>query len=206
MILAISGVAGSGKDTLANIIIDLQKKDNIISTKNKIGIKSFVAFQVKKFADPLKHVCSIITGLPIEHFYDREYYNAMIPNLNMTIREFMQKMGTEVGRNINENVWCYALLGKYQSHRNWIITDTRFENEAGFVKMAGGYLIKITRPEHQEITIFGDQKNHASETGLSSYKEWDYEVVNDGTEEDLIAKIYPFLVKIGVCQMREQNV
>jgi hypothetical protein len=127
----------------------------------------------------------------------------------MTIREFLQKLGTDAIRNgLHEDTWLNAFWidykpigGKmispnypkdYTSGRfefpNWIITDCRFENEYNSVKERGGLMIKVERPS-------SGTDNHASETGLDSITDWDYVIQNDGTINDLIEKVKAILIK-----------
>lgn len=85
-----------------------------------------------------------------------------------TYRELLQRVGTEAMRNqIHENVWVNALFSDYRSEDsfdtktnetkvrivpvfpNWIITDTRFPNEAKAIKDRDGILIRVNRPLKQ---------------------------------------------------------
>jgi hypothetical protein len=74
---------------------------------------------------------------------------------------------------------------------NWIITDTRFPNEAQAIKDAGGIIIRVTRPG------IGPVNDHPSETGLNQWK-FDYEIQNDGTLENLINSVKIFKQKFGI--------
>src|SRR5690606_36298880 len=82
-------------------------------------------------------------------------------------RGFLQKLGTEVGRNLHPRAWEYALFADYKSQRekievdgaeeyqdvypNWIITDVRFENEAEAIRSRGGLNIRVFRPGHIRV-------------------------------------------------------
>lgn len=57
-------------------------------------------------------------------------------------------------------------------HPNWIITDTRFPNEAEAIKKKKGIIIRVERPGIKPINA------HPSETGLDSWK-FDYKIVNN---------------------------
>ena len=65
----------------------------------------------------------------------------------MTNREFLQYFGTEVGRNIDKDLWIKALMYSYgrDKESHWIIPDVRFPNEADAIRNAGGVLWKIER-------------------------------------------------------------
>ncbi len=122
-------------------------------------------------------------------------------NALMSVRELLQKIGTDALRdNLHQDVWVNALMVDYiekssecgtskkgtvvncSKYPNWIITDTRFLNEAQAIKKAGGIIIRIERPGVKPINP------HPSETGLDSWK-FDYVINNDGSLTDLTKKI-----------------
>lgn len=142
-----------------------------------------------------------------------------------TPRLLMQLLGTECGRNIiHPNVWVNATLSDYRpygyekgSNKNvadvledihfntlnyldWIITDTRFPNEADAVKSRDGINIRLNRPNPKGI--INDFENsdinlHPSETALDNYT-FDYVIENNGTIEDLIIKVKEILIKENI--------
>jgi hypothetical protein len=112
----------------------------------------------------------------------------------ITVREFLQQLGTEAMRyNLHENVWVNALFSKYKvtkiEHSNyytedypkWIVTDMRFPNEMQAIKDHGGICIRLVRGQ------FPTSK-HSSETSLDNRNDWDELVYNTGTLEDLYEK------------------
>jgi hypothetical protein len=114
----------------------------------------------------------------------------------MTVREFLQKLGTDGLRDgLHSNTWVNALMADYRSSPtdkvdcdNWIITDTRFSNEAKAIKDNGGIVIRVNRPGVEAINA------HPSETGLDN---WNFDMVieNDGTLEDLVWKVRDLIYK-----------
>jgi hypothetical protein len=103
---------------------------------------------------------------------------------------------------------------------NWIITDMRFPNEMEAVEEKEGITIRVVRypktveqsrgPENVETIPFdptnqkhmdlwkGDSSRlHPSETALDDAK-FDYEIINDGTIEDLIEKVRALLIKENI--------
>ena len=133
----------------------------------------------------------------------------------LTPRLLLQLLGTDCGRNIiHPNIWVNALMSEYkitESYRgvilnkgvftdidwksnnapNWIITDMRFPNELKAVKDRDGITIRVNR---YHITGQGKLNPHSSETALDD-AEFDYEIINDGTIEDLIKKVKKVLLK-----------
>lgn len=71
---------------------------------------------------------------------------------------------------------------------NWIVTDTRFPDEAEAIKTKGGILLRINRFPQRVIV-----NEHISETALDDYKDWDCVISNDGTQMDLIEKVIEFM-------------
>lgn len=191
MIVGISGYAGSGKDTLAKYMIDNLAAGGVIM----------------KFASTLKAVASLLTGIPKEMFEDQEFKKTYMSSdwdmihrsrvlgsdsiittaTKTTIRDFLQKLGTDAIRNgLHENAWVNALVANAkrelsENPNKWVIvTDVRFPNEAEAIRNMGGAVVRIVRPGVSPVNA------HISETALDDY-DFDLYVQNDGTEEDLSA-------------------
>jgi hypothetical protein len=220
MLISVSGIIGSGKDTAASIIQQLTPYHN---------------WEVKKFAGKLKQIASMLTGIPVEKFEDQEFkqtfldynwdsiklvgpgrrqdgfYGPKTPVIeHMTVRDLLQKLGTEAMREgLHNNVWVNALFAEYRPINpeacqsmgnvldytncdwpNWIITDTRFPNELESVKNRKGITMKIVRDSGNTL---GTQ--HISETALNHVTDWDYVVENNGTLEELKQKLFDILSK-----------
>jgi hypothetical protein len=195
MIIGINGYAGSGKDTVGTILQQIDRDSH---------------WEIKKWAGKLKQVAELLTGIPVEKFEDQEFkktnlgkqWNDRINN-PMSVRDFLQKLGTEGLRDgLHTNTWVNALMADYKcvpadrapngwDCNNWIITDTRFPNEAQAIKDADGIIIRVTRPG------IGPVNDHPSETGLNQWN-FDYEIQNDGTLENLINSVKIFKQKFGI--------
>ena len=215
MIIGISGKMGSGKNTVADIIEKL-------CLTNK-GPK----FEQKLFAGKLKTIASILTGIRVSKFEDQEFKKTDLPNewvyiengyaaRNMTVRDFLQKLGTEAMRDgLHENVWVNALMADYKwyvkewdelgnetvgEYPNWIITDMRFPNEMEAVVERQGITIRVVRPKPREMFLMNattviDTRipEHPSETALDN-AEFDYIIDNDGTLDELVEKVREILI------------
>jgi len=216
MIIGLSGYAGSGKDEVGKMICNLSHR-----------------FRVRKFSDKLKLVASILTGHHDSEFDDQEFKASSLsmdwfvwsskldvtgtnvepkysvtPELRaMTVREFLQKLGTEAIRHgLHENTWVNALMADYHLEDSvlkfdvnvkinipksyWVITDTRFLNEAEAIKERGGVVVRIDRPG------VGPMNNHKSETELDHY-DFDYRISNSGDIKDLKNKVKQLLYDIN---------
>ena len=216
MIIGINGRINSGKDTVGNLIKDINCENN---------------WEIKKFARKLKETASLLTGIPVKKFEDQEFkktfldahwnkeifenktsldkdnkaYNKSIVK-PMTVREMLQIIGTDALRNnLHQDVWVNALMCDYipysvrgsdyeEYESNWIITDMRFPNEMQAVKANGGITIRVVRPSNKEIPL---DLLHSSETSLDN-AEFDYEIINDGKLEDLIEKVEKIILHINL--------
>ena len=208
MIIGASGKIGSGKDTVGEIIQKLCLTNN--------GPK----FEIKKYAGKLKQMASLLTGIPVEDFEDQEFKKSYLGaewgtvksnplnavpvfadvsfNELMSVRELLQKLGTEAIRDgLHPNAWVNALMCEYKRPKmseynpsNWIITDVRFPNELEAVEDVKGLTIKVVRPVEKSKTSV---RLHPSETSLDK-AEFDYEIINDGSIEDLIEKVRQILI------------
>lgn len=268
-LLGISGYLSSGKDTVGQIIQYLtsdcsksQGKHYRTFEKWKQSGQGDNSYQgwyqsdwkIKKYAEKLKQIASILTGIPVEKFEDQEFKKTFLgPEWNhkydvpMTIREFLQRLGTEAIREgIHNDAWGNALFADYEPilnqvdlsgmHRNingkftvpksgyipeeywgvevndiivkwytfpkWIITDTRFENEAQRIKDRGGIIIRVSRPIKFENVPSGSRIDvklnlHSSETSLDNWK-FDEIIDNNGSIEELIEKVKEILIKYKI--------
>lgn len=131
--------------------------------------------------------------------------------IKLTPRLLLQLIGTECFRNIiHPNTWVNALMNEYNSslswdrdniekkYPNWIITDLRFPNEYKAVKDRKGICIKLTRPQVILDGIGYNSSDHPSETALDHITNWNYEIINDGSIEDLIEKVKMILKLEGI--------
>ena len=184
MIISITGKISSGKDTIADIIMQYTPYHD---------------WEIKKFAGKLKVIAEILSGVPKINFEDQEFKKQdMGPNWGMTYRDLLQRLGTEAMRNgLHENVWVNALFADYhfnieedEQMPNWLITDCRFPNELEAVKAHKGITIKVIRDSGNTVGT-----THASETALDDYTEWDYVVDNNGSIEDLKTQVFSILEK-----------
>lgn len=198
--------------------------NNIVSETNKCEIKKF-AGKLKTIASLLTGIpVEKFEDQEFKKTYLSEEWNSPynIPfsgpdfvehDGRMTVRELLQKLGTDAMRdNLHENVWVNALFADYKGiitepakfggtaigeYPNWVITDMRFPNEMDAVYKREGFTIRVVR----DYALRGgpeDPKNqHPSETALDN-SHFDYEIINDGTIEDLIEKVREILIKEDV--------
>jgi hypothetical protein len=157
-------------------------------------------FITKQAAEIHKMVYSGQYGYGWEHEWRIEKHQ-------MSVRQFLQELGTDACRNgLHPNTWVNALMADYVAipevgpgitedndyqYPNWIITDTRFPNEAQAIKDAGGIVIRVDRPGVSAINA------HSSETSLDSW-DFDYKIMNGSDITSLMFSVYTILKKQGI--------
>lgn len=159
-LVGITGKARSGKDTLAEYLVEHH------------------GFLKLSFAEPIRRFVSDITGHSVEELTDGPLKEEHLGWLDTTPRRLMQTVGTEWGREmVDPDLWLKVAHRRIREARQAgvpgiVIADVRFDNEAEFVRRWGGEVVRLTRPGSAEVAA------HASEAGVRDDLV-DYEVVND---------------------------
>lgn len=173
-LIGISGKKFSGKDTIAHML----------------GLQ----YERKQFAGKLKQMTAILLGVPSHRLDEQEFKATSLGPAwhDLTPRIILQRIGTEIGRNLHEDIWITAAFADLHPLGNYVFTDVRFPNEADAIDNKGGILIRVERPG-----IISDDQ-HPSETALDNYSNWDYVIVNDGTIQNLADKVMIMMEKLGI--------
>ena len=178
-IIGITGKAGSGKDTLAEMLIDL----------------SHATMCPYSFADPVKEATAAMFGIMTEDLYCRDTKEKVNEFWGISPRKMAQIVGTDMARNcFSDKIWLMraeAEIIKIKTLSPWITTvvipDTRFENEADWVRAQGGKLIHIDRPNQTII----EESQHESENGIE-FIQGDVQFTNGASlgELNVLAKAF----------------
>ena len=189
MIIAFAGRKQSGKTTSSDFV------KNIFENRG-LGIAGQY-----NFADPLKtDICMNIFGLTYHQCYgDDDSKNQLVDcywpdtKKQMTAREVMQYVGTDVFRKIQHNVWAGATINKIKKDKPdlALIADCRFPNEVEAIRNINGLVIKLTRSPLDS--------DHASETALDpkNYDSTNFDYIIDNTRMSIGEQneiIYNFLI------------
>jgi len=213
MIIGISGYSGAGKDEVGKIIQSIAPDYNWeikkYATKLKECASILTGIALNNFEDEefknsnlgpewntLDYLYRYNVPEPTEDTIPLEISSVQKP---MSVRELLQKLGTDAIRDkFHPDTWVNALMVDYQPiHHdplvmpNWIITDTRFINEAIAIKNAGGIIIRVDRPW---IT---PKNNHRSETELDNWN-FDYKIANVSDIKSLTETVKVILKTIRV--------
>lgn len=127
MIIGISGVARSGKDTLANGFVEIFKH---------IGVKAKRYALADELKREVKPFVKKTLGIDVFNLTDEE---------KAVVRPFLVFWGTHIRRKNNDNCWIEALQKHLKSDTLTIVSDIRYQNEADWIKDNGGILIHISR-------------------------------------------------------------
>lgn len=148
-LIAITGQAGSGKDTLADACVF------------QLGAVKY------NFALPIKLALNAMFCWTMDMWDNRLWKERVIPWLGKSPRQLAQTLGTEWGRDlIHPELWTMIALERYAVHCKtsnapFIIADMRFDNEARAVHRNGGTVVKVVRRDVAPISA------HKSEKGVS---------------------------------------
>lgn len=195
-IIAFAGRKQSGKTTCSEFV---QKYTNAL-------IKPYNSSKIYNFADPLKQdICMNILGLTKDQCYGsddqkNELVNCFWENKQLTAREVMQMVGTDMFRTMQRNVWSDSTIRKIKSEMPSIaiIADCRFPNEVEAVKNVNGYVIKLTRNPYNS--------DHASEVALDdhNYDATNFDLIIDNKNLNIPEQnklIEKFLISKGIIQL-----
>lgn len=128
VIVGITGLPRSGKDTVADFLIAKHP-----------GTYKY------SFAEPIVNMLNAGFNQDFRSDYWTERKKEPIPLLGKSPRELMQTLGTEWGRHhVHPDLWVFLAAQRFiQTGDGMIIPDVRFENEADFVRKRGGVIIHV---------------------------------------------------------------
>jgi len=204
MIIGVCGFIGSGKDTVADYLVNVHE------------------FRRESFANTLKDACSAVFGwdrtmLEGRTKQSREWRDQIDQwwskrlGMDITPRLILQHWGTEVCRRaFHDDIWIASLENKLRnSQDDVVISDCRFPNEIKAIRDQGGCVIRVVRgpePEWFDDAVCmnrGPNRNvrwalardrvqklgiHASETAWVG-TEFDAELDNTGSLDQLYQQL-----------------
>jgi len=199
MIIGVCGFIGSGKDTIADYLVN------------------FHEFRRESFASTLKDAVSSVFGWDRNMLEGRTkearewreqidtWWADKLDMPTLTPRWVLQYWGTEVCRKgFHDDIWIASLENKLRNSRdNVVISDCRFPNEISSIRNAGGKIVWIKRGELPAWYNLALESNrgenvavqelkrlriHASETSWVGTK-FDYVIENNETITDLYSQL-----------------
>lgn len=185
MIVGLSGYAQAGKDTVAQLMQQIEP-----------------TFQRVAFADPLREMLYALNPLasrlilsdyrddyyvhrPVQEWVDEQGWEWA--KANTTVRELLQRLGTEAGRNVlGQDIWVRTGVRKIRELEadgyDVVVTDVRFTNEAEAIVGELGEVWRIERPGTAPVNP------HPSETAMDGWH-FDRRIVNSGSYDDLARRV-----------------
>jgi len=161
-LIGICGVAGSGKDTVADFLVSNYGYEKI----------SFAAILKKMLAS---------MGFPEPG--DRSDKEANIEGFNFTWRHLAQTLGTDWGRlHLHPDIWIILTMRSLKMDGKYVVSDVRFRNEQDAIIAAGGTMINLYG---REVDL-GAMASHASEQ-LPIPSVYSHSIWNDKSVEHLYA-------------------
>jgi hypothetical protein len=104
-------------------------------------------------------------------------------------RYAMQTLGKEWRDLINPDLFAFAWDLRCNGHANVVADGMRYPEELGPLKARGGFVVNITRP--------GTENNGGSHIAEKLHLAPDFTMANDGTIEELRAKVDALVRDIG---------
>ena len=212
MIIGVCGFIGTGKDTIADYLVNIHQ------------------FRRESFANTLKDAVASVFSWDRELLEGRtkqsrawreqrdEWWSVRLGK-EITPRWVLQYWGTEVFRQgFHDDIWIASLENKMRKTTDDIVvSDCRFPNEINAIKRAGGKVIRVVRGPNPEWYSLAEAVNagpkhiqwSTSKTQLAKYNihasetawvgtEFDAVLDNNGTMDHLYCQINDLVLNLPV--------
>jgi len=192
-LIMVSGGISAGKDTFATYVM----------SKEYFKQLAFADYMKSNLFNLLSPICPNLT---LNHFYDQELKNEIIPItivdpiLPSSPRGAMQWYGELIKAHLGEHFWCKIVENKIKdSTDNIIITDARFMYELDYIRNSS-----FIKHNYNVFTILVNRDsekrgNHISESHFLSYKHFDFIIDNNSTLLHYYAQIDAIMELIKKC-------
>lgn len=175
MIIGISGRMRHGKDVIAQRLVH-QWGFASLPFASALKVEVF-----KRLPRTLRFLHGLSCDCPGTEACIQDLLNVRKPP---GVRELLQEYGTEIRRQDDPDYWTKRWRDAAGKHRRVVAPDARFFNEAQAIKDAGGLLWRVVRPGLESASGL-----HGSETTMDAWQSWDAVIINNGSIEDLWAKV-----------------
>ncbi|GAB2943748.1 hypothetical protein GCM10027048_05580 [Hymenobacter coalescens] len=172
-LIGLAGKRGSGKDTVARLIQELQPAR---------------AWQVRSFGDAIKGVCAVLSGESTAPYYTQPGKAELLPTYGLTRGALLQQVGAAL-RAWRAPVWIEALLANLPADAPVVVADLRFPDEADALRARGGVVWRVEGDPRRQRGDGTRDDNHPSETALDAYPHYDAVLRNDGSLAELRAQV-----------------
>jgi hypothetical protein len=172
MMIGLSGWARSGKDTVAGYLVE---KHGFVRVSFADQMRTAL-YNLDPSIDLDGYRISLRSAVDLMGWENLKSQSA-------DVRGLMQRMGTEVGRNLwGDDFWVEAAMKSMPLDANVVFSDVRYPNEANAIRRSGGQVWRISRDG------VGPANDHDSETSLNTYN-FDQYVLNNASIEATLAYV-----------------
>jgi hypothetical protein len=200
MIIGICGLIGSGKGTVADILVDQGFKKVSFADKLKDGVSTIFGWD--------RAMLEGDTDESREWREQRDDFWSNETKMEVTPRLVLQLFGTDCMRNgFDDGVWV-SLLKKtiLENPGNYVIPDVRFENEINMIRDIGGEIWWTKRGDNPEwwskavldtqtgSNFMADEDIHPSEWKWANTNDrFDEIIYNESSLDDLRYRVLDLL-------------
>ena len=192
MIIGICGLIGSGKGTVADILVENHNFEKLsFADKLKDGVASVFGWDRDMLEGDTDR--SRIWREKADVFWSNETGKEVTPRL------VLQLFGTDCMRNgFFDGIWVSLVKQKILENpdKNWVIPDVRFPNEVKMIQSVQGQVWQVRRGELPSWFLDKRDNNkepsdvHASEWAwIDKDSEFNQIIQNDGSLEELLMKL-----------------
>ena len=196
MIIGICGLIGSGKGTVADILVENHNFEKLsFADKLKDGVASVFSWDRDMLEGDTDR--SRIWREKADVFWSNETGKEITPRL------VLQLFGTDCMRNgFFDGIWVSLVKQKILENpdKNWVIPDVRFPNEVKMIQSVQGQVWQVRRGELPSWFLDKRDNNidpltvHASEWAwIDKDESFEQIIQNDGSLEDLLKKLQKML-------------
>ena len=179
-LIGLSGRRGSGKDTIAHLIQQLQPERN---------------WQIRSFGDSIKSVCAALSGEGVAPYYSQKGKAELVPTFHRTRGEMLQQVGQAL-REWEPLVWVDAFFAALPPDAFVLVPDVRFANEADPIRARGGLMLRV---EGDPLRQRGDgtrDDNHPSEIAMDDYPNFAATLLNTSSRDGLTRQVRELLGRL----------
>ena len=143
-VISISGLIGSGKNTVANLICELSPNLNFQRISFAPRLKDTIATLFHYDRDLLEG--SSVLSREWRETQDSYWYNKSNGKIKSP-RWILQQFGVEIKKLFCEDFWASIVENEILNHlnQNFILTDTRFPDEIEMLKKHNTFFIEVKR-------------------------------------------------------------
>ena len=176
-LIGLSGRRGSGKDTVAQLIRQLQPER---------------LWHIRSFGDSIKAVCAALTGEVVTPYYSQEGKAERVPTFGRTRGEMLQQVGSAL-RAWEPLVLVDAFFAGLPPDAFVLVPDVRFANEADPIRARGGLMLRVEGDPLQQRGDGTRDDNHPSEIAMDDYPHFAATIHNNGSRNDLTLQVRELL-------------